>query len=189
VQLAQVLKGRNIEVLIADGDWRRLKEARLADIPIYYGELLSEDAEFSLEHHAYDALLAATGNPAYNALVCNQFSEALGRARTYTLHPDEEGMPYRRRLSRVLKGREWAPDRLTLEKLEALFGQGWRFRISRIGKTPEGNEIMAPAESETLMVLGMITRGGQLRLFSKKDKLALKSEGAYVLFMEKVENP
>lgn len=189
VQLAEVLRGRKIDVLIADGDWRKLKDARLADIPTYYGELLSEDAEFSVEYHAYDALLAATPSAAYNALLCNQFSEVMGRARTYTLHPDEEGMPYRRRLARVLKGREWVPDHLTLERLNTLFGSGWRFRISRIGKTPEGKDILAPEESETLIVLGMITRSGILRLFSKKDRPALRAEGAYVLFMEKVESP
>ncbi|MCB1538486.1 MAG: sodium:proton antiporter [Rhodospirillales bacterium] len=189
VQLAEVLRARGIDVLIADGDWRRLQAARLSDIPVYYGELLSENAEAAVEHHAYDALLAATPNPAYNALLCGQFADVMGRARLYTLHPDEEGVALRHRLARMLKGREWAPDRLTLDRLESLYAEGWRFRTSRIGKAPDGDEIKVPVESETLMVVGVIGRNGNLRLFSRGERAAPRTEGAYALFMEKQDHP
>ena len=46
---AKALKDQDVEVLLVDGAYHRLKPARMEGIDIYYGEILSEHAEHTLE--------------------------------------------------------------------------------------------------------------------------------------------
>jgi len=43
IQLAQTLKSRDIDVLIADKNYYALKQARLADVQTYYGEIIGRN--------------------------------------------------------------------------------------------------------------------------------------------------
>src|SRR5690606_31013336 len=45
VQLAELLKSRDVPVMMVDHDWYSLRRSRLANLPLYWGEILSEDAE------------------------------------------------------------------------------------------------------------------------------------------------
>src|SRR5690606_25081891 len=58
LQLAEVLKSRDVPILLVDNKFTTLKEARMSGIPTYYGELLSDEAEFALDFVKYNSLLA-----------------------------------------------------------------------------------------------------------------------------------
>ncbi len=81
--LATALKKMDIPVLIADSNWRRLKAIRLQDHDVFYGEVLSEAADYRLDHNHFSSLIALTSNDAYNALVCMEFGPELGRHRVF----------------------------------------------------------------------------------------------------------
>ncbi|MGZ5922491.1 MAG: cation:proton antiporter, partial [Rhizomicrobium sp.] len=68
IVLAETLKSLNVEVLIADTSWWRLKPARSGAIPVYYGEILAEVAEHKLDYSRYGELIAASESDAYNTL-------------------------------------------------------------------------------------------------------------------------
>jgi NhaP-type Na+/H+ or K+/H+ antiporter len=56
VDLAQQLQEIDVPVLITDTDWHELRLARQGQVPLHYGEILSEDAEFKLELSIYGEL-------------------------------------------------------------------------------------------------------------------------------------
>jgi CPA1 family monovalent cation:H+ antiporter len=68
--LAQTLKTLNVDVVVTDGSYQRLKPIRMDGIKVYYGEILSEHAQHELEDEHLSFLLCATDNHYYNALVC-----------------------------------------------------------------------------------------------------------------------
>jgi hypothetical protein len=94
--------------MLVDDDRASLGKARLSDIPVYYGELLSEEAEFTLEFSQYDTLIAATPNPAYNALLCEKFGYEYGMERVFRIAPDDGDMAKRRQMSSSVYGRPLA---------------------------------------------------------------------------------
>src|SRR5690606_24555413 len=47
--LASALHRFGVDVLLVDGAYARLKAARMEGTPVYYGEILSDHAEHSLE--------------------------------------------------------------------------------------------------------------------------------------------
>lgn len=133
--LAKALRDMNIGVLIADTNWRRLRAARLDGHNTYFGEVLSENADYSLDHSKFNYLIAATPNDAYNALVSVEFAPELGRHRVFQImnndadgDTDDEGIAYTSR-GRTLTSRGRSFDALTRD-----WWNGWRFRVTKLSE-------------------------------------------------------
>jgi NhaP-type Na+/H+ or K+/H+ antiporter len=156
--LAVALHEQEVPVLVADSSWHRLRSARLAGVPVWFGELLSEEAEVSLETGGLSTLLAATGNDAYNALVCAHFAPELGRQSVFQLAA--EAVPELRRPGPAARGRVAFDEHLHFEDLERGWYQGWTFQASRITEAHGVDEFLSglPAHASPLLVIG--AKGG-----------------------------
>jgi len=128
--LAKALHERDVPVIVADNAWHRLRSARLAGVPVYFGELLSEHAEYALELGAYGNLLAAGNNDAYNALVCAHFAPELGTQKVFQLASGDAADA--RRLSPPARGRIAFSNEVQYEDLQRHWYQGWGFHGTRI---------------------------------------------------------
>ncbi len=132
--LAKALKEMDIGVLVADTNWRRLRGAKLEGHATFYGEVLSENADYRLDHSAFDHLIAATPNDAYNALVCVEFAPELGRHRVFQVASQEidedasDGIAFTSR-GRTLSSRPRSFDALTRD-----WWGGWRFRSTNLSE-------------------------------------------------------
>lgn len=126
IALAQALQAHDIPVTIADSSWHRLRHARLADINVYYGEILSEVSEHHLDLQRFGTLLAVTGNEAYNALVCREFGTEMGRAHVFQLGAAEEDDPHGLALS--VRGVALFDGRLDLNDVLKNHFAGWTFQ-------------------------------------------------------------
>jgi NhaP-type Na+/H+ or K+/H+ antiporter len=153
--LARALHEREVPVIVADNAWHRLRGARLAGAPVYFGELLSEHAEHSLELGAYGNLLAVTNNDAYNALVCAHFAPELGRQKVYQLATDEVAEP--RRPSPAARGRIAFSDDIQYEDLQRHWYQGWGFHSTRISESFGMKDFHAqlPEDAIPILVIGV----------------------------------
>jgi NhaP-type Na+/H+ or K+/H+ antiporter len=119
------------DVLVVDNIWHRLRAPRLAGVPVFYGEILSDKAEATLELTDVGTLLAATPNDAYNALVCASFAPELGRENVFQLpmHSGEESDP--RGVTRTRRGQIAFSEKARYEVLYQNIVRQWRFQ-----KTP-----------------------------------------------------
>jgi len=131
--LAKALKEMDVKVLVADTNWRRLRGARLEGHQTFFGEVLSENADFRLDHSAFNHLIAATPNDAYNALVCVEFAPELGRHRVFQvasqeMDDDDDAIAFTSR-GRTLTSRGRSFDALTRD-----WWGGWRFRSTTLSE-------------------------------------------------------
>lgn len=131
--LAKALRDMNINVLIADTNWRRLRAARLDGHNTYFGEVLSENADYSLDHSQFNHIISATPNDAYNALVSVEFGPELGRNRVFQImnndgEGEDDGIAYTSR-GRTLTSRGRSFDALTRD-----WWNGWRFRVTTLSE-------------------------------------------------------
>lgn len=129
--LAKAMRDMELGVLVADTNWRRLRAARLDGHETFDGEVLSENADYSLDHSAFNHIIAATPNDAYNSLVSVEFGPELGRNRVFQLgtaetDTDEDAIAYTSR-GRTLTSRGRSFDALTRD-----WWNGWRFRITKL---------------------------------------------------------
>ncbi|MEM9168980.1 MAG: sodium:proton antiporter [Pseudomonadota bacterium] len=130
--LAAKLKELDIPVMLADASWRRLRPARLANIPTYYGEILSEVTEHHLDLNRFGTLLALGGNEAHNALVCTDLAPELGRAAIYQVNARGKGEEDRRALSYTLQGKTFLHSGVPLDELLRRHYGGWTYQRTKI---------------------------------------------------------
>ncbi|MDS9468564.1 sodium:proton antiporter [Paracoccus sp. MBLB3053] len=162
-ELAQALEKAEVKVLIADPNRRRLLSARKAGLHYYYGDILSEAAETSVEFIAYNALLSASDNDAYNTLVATDLGPELGRNAIWQVTREKEDVA-RYTLPSQLGGKSIAGGR-TLSQYLALLDEGWSFRTTRL--TDEYRIEAWREASPDAIPLALVTR----------DKLSFISEG------------
>ena len=175
--LAKALKEMDIKVLVADTNWRRLRSARLEGHKTFYGEVLSENADYSLDHSDFNHLIAATPNDAYNALVCVEFAPELGRYSVFQvagqdIEEAEEGIAFTSR-GRTLSTRGRSFDSLTQD-----WWSGWRFRVTNLTEDYKLTDLYEDRGEDTDIILAVRSDGGLDFLQPGQDA---RAEGATVL--------
>ena len=169
--LKQELGGR---VLLVDNSWHRLREARLAGVPVQYGEILSEDMLQGLELAGVGSILAATSNDAYNALVCRHFAAELGREKIFQLPMYVAEESHKRRLvAKPLTGIMAFSEDSQYEELWKRHFQGWKFSKTRITETYRWEDFLADLSGESIPI-GVVLEGGRMVFHAPLDPIKPK---------------
>ncbi len=152
----------NVNVLLVDNSWHRLRDARLAGVSVQYGEILSEGVQQSLELAGVGSLLAATSNDAYNALVCRHFAAEIGRDRVFQLpmYAAEE-THHTRSVAKPLTGVMAFSEDSQYEELWRRHFQGWKFGKTRITETYDWENFLADIPGEAVPI-GILRDAGRL---------------------------
>ncbi|MGH1414493.1 MAG: cation:proton antiporter [Pelagimonas sp.] len=176
VALAQALEKLGLQVLLADPNHAHLRNAREAGVPVYYGDILSEAAEDRLDLVAYDTLISATDNDAYNTLVATDLAPEFGRSHVFQLRRVRETSS-RHALPVTLGGRPIGGDE-TFFELNAKLAEGWVFRTTNL--TEEFTADDWRAQHPQAIPVAVLGKGGGLRLLGPEDTLR-DATGAQVL--------
>ena len=155
VALAQTLHDMNVNVLLSDTSWHNLRPARLAGIPVFYGEILSEFAEESVEIAHVRTVLAATPNDAYNALVCTAIAPEIGQSRVLQLALGGDAEEDPKALARPRRGDVAFDNDADFEKLWRLLVKGWTFSKTRISENYSYADFRRDRPEDALEVLIM----------------------------------
>lgn len=151
-ELARTLHEAGIPVLIVDNSWHRLRVPRLAGVPVYYGELLSDSASEALELNDVGTLLAATSNDAYNAHVCMTFAPYLGQNQVFQL-PMYASANDIKHYSRARRGHQAFGEGAQYEELWRWHMQGWAFRKTGLSESYTYEKYLQDCAEGTLQLI------------------------------------
>lgn len=157
--LARALKDMDISVLVADTNWRRLRGARLEGHATFYGEVLSENADYSLDHSAFNHLIAATPNDAYNALVCVEFAPELGRHRVFQVSGQDGADESEDSIAFTSRGRMLSTRSRSFDSLTRDWWSGWRFRVTRLTEDYSLADLYEARGDDTDIILSVRSDG------------------------------
>lgn len=163
--LAQALKGAGVPVLVTDPNHGHLVRARSAGVPVFYGDILGEAAEHSVEILRYQTVIAASDNDAYNTLVATDLAPEFGRSNIWQIGRARGGQA-RHALPSQLGGRVFGEAR-TQEEFEAMLDEGWTFRVTRL--TEEFGHDKWREKRPNAVLLGRLAANGAFS-FVKEDK-------------------
>ena len=166
-ELGATLKAAEVPVLLTDPNHAHLIRPRANGLRTFYGDILAEAAEDSVELIAYGTLLAATDNDAYNTLVATDLAPEMGRDAVWQVARARDDRP-RHALPVQLGGRPFGEAR-SFEELERLMREGWRFRATRL--TAEYTiDDWKERRPEAIPIL-RIKPSGELRFIRNRDSL------------------
>ncbi|MEM8749134.1 MAG: sodium:proton antiporter [Pseudomonadota bacterium] len=173
--LAQTLKEAKAPVLLADSNWNHLRDARLGDIPNFFGEILSETAHHSVSFNRYAHLITATDNDAYNAMVCTTFGPEMGRGNVFQIGTGKDETE-RQALSFTLGGRPIFQPGRTYDTLNEQLADGWQFQTTQLTDAFGFSEYLDSRSSETRIIC-WIRENGEIRFRSvNKDAEPVKGD-------------
>ncbi len=184
--LAKALKDMDIPVLVADTNWRRLRSARLEGFAVFYGEVLSENADHRLDHAAFGHLIAAGPNDAYNSLVCVEFAPELGRHRVFQISGQEADEADAGAIMFTARGRTLATHGRTFDTLTRDWWSGWRFRSTTLTEAYTIEDFLEE-RGEDIDILIAKRPDGTLDFLQPGRKT--KAEGSTILSFGAVLNP
>lgn len=184
--LGQRLKEADLPVLIADQAWAALREARQAGVSTFYGEILSETAEHSIDFSPYGKLVAGTVNDSYNTLVCTDFAPEIGRSNVYQIYPLRDLGSERLAVSHTLGGQPLFTSDLTGLEIRRRMSAGWRVKVTKI--TEQFGLDEALTENGEAVLLGVIRPKGALDFAQPEKKLELGPGDRAILFARPSSN-
>ncbi|WP_411817925.1 cation:proton antiporter [Hyphococcus sp. DH-69] len=167
--LAAKLQDMEVPVTVADTSWRRLKPVRLANVPTYYGEILSEVTEHHVDLNRFGYLLALGGNEAHNALVATDLAPELGRAAIFQVNARGKDEEDRKALSYTLQGRTFLHSAAALDELMRRHYSGWVFQRTRLSEEYPPEQYKKDLNPEAEIVL--VVRKGTLIFASPEAKV------------------
>jgi len=182
--LGAALKELEIDVLMVDGAYHRLRDARMAGLDTYYGEILSEHAEHTLETQHLSHVLCATENDFYNALVCKAVGPQFGRHRTFQLATPRSSGEELWHLTLQQRGYFAFDPGASFDVLHQRLAEGWTVQATRLsaqfGWAELTDRLGAPLEQWIL--LGALTPAGAFRLYSKEQHFKLAAGWTAIYF-------
>jgi len=134
VTLAAKLMELDVPVMVADSSYRQLRPARLANVPTYYGEILSEVTEHHVDLNRFGYLLALGGNEAHNALVSTDLAPEMGRAAIFQISARGKDEENRQALSYTLQGRTFLHSGAPLDELLRRHYGGWVYQRTKLSE-------------------------------------------------------
>ena len=158
--LAKALKEMDVKVLVADTNWRRLRGARLEGHATFYGEVLSENADYRLDHSAFNHLIAATPNDAYNALVCVEFAPELGRHRVFQVTSGDNDEDDADTIAFTSRGRTLTSRGRSFDSLTRDWWGGWRFRSTTLSEEYTLDDLYKDRGDDLDLILAKKPEGG-----------------------------
>ena len=129
--IGRALREAGYPVLMVDINHDNVQAARLDGIPVYHGNILSEQTQEEMALDGIGRLLALTPNDEVNALATLQYAEVFGRKESYQLIPRRIATTGEQQ-PQSLQGRYLFGCDLTFERLNKLFADGYRPKATKI---------------------------------------------------------
>ncbi|HZX23065.1 MAG TPA: sodium:proton antiporter [Woeseiaceae bacterium] len=181
IELARTLQALKVNVLVADSSWHNLRAARLAGVPVFYGDILSEFAEESVELAHVRTVLAATSNDAYNALVCTQIAPEVGQRHVFQLPMGAETEDDPKAIARPRRGNVAFDKDAVFERLWRLYVRGWGFYKTKLSENYSYSDFLSERPEDAMQVI-LLDSDGDVDLFSVQHELEPKPGDTIVYF-------
>jgi NhaP-type Na+/H+ or K+/H+ antiporter len=173
--VSKALVDQGVQVLVADDDWPDVQAARMAGLPVWYGDPLSEHAERTLPLDGLGRLFAMSTRREHNSLACVRYRPEFGRHRVYRLRVREvaaDGDRRREQSDLIRADRLFGAD-VTLGAFERKLDAGWRIKSTRLSET-FGLDAFRGTHGADALVLFCVDEQGRLRVASESRRLEAK---------------
>ncbi|MGE7666822.1 cation:proton antiporter [Ureibacillus composti] len=168
--LAEAIQSFDKPALIMDREWGRLYKARQLNIKTAVGDILSEHTEFSVDLTPYETLIAASGEDAYNALICHRFLPEYGREHIYQT-PMHTGDPSD--YSKSLGGKTFLDHGYDIHTLNRLVDEGYTIRKTTLTEQYTYSDYEEDQKSQTTIPLFAVDQDNNLFFLEDNKKRSL----------------
>lgn len=174
--LATVLKQHDFRVLLADAGWENISRARMAGLPTYFGNPISEHADRHLDLVGIGQMLAVSNREEFNVNAVMHYRLDLGAQRVFALqiHSGErisaQWKVADKDRGQILFGRD-----ITYARLYALLDQGGQITVTALTEIFTASHWQEQLTARQGVALFAIDRKKNLHIFGPQQSFTLGS--------------
>lgn len=130
-QLAQTLVAKDIPVVLSDTSWENIRAARMENLPVYYGNPVSEHAENNLDLSGVGNMLAISPYKQLNTLATYHYLDLLDEGHVFGFSEGEqEQRASHQSAEKYVRTRNQFSESVSFAKLASLTSQGASFKVT-----------------------------------------------------------
>ena len=162
IAIARHFHELGLPVIVADPDWRSIREARLAGLGTYFGHPVSEQADRQLDLVGIGMLLALSRDASLNLLASLRYKAEFGSRHVFMARPerDEEGGEMSAHVD--LRGRLLFRPGWTMARLNDLLERGGAIIRHRLAAEDELKAVLARCGGEDRLLF-VVAEEGSIR--------------------------
>ncbi|MCL1142445.1 cation:proton antiporter domain-containing protein [Shewanella gaetbuli] len=166
-ELASQLLAKNIKVILADSNWDSIRQARMENIPVYFGNPASEHATNYMDLSGIGRVLVMSPYRQLNPLVSFHFQDLFSTDKVYGLNNNEANTGSgRHQLSEsYLKRLCLFGENVSYAKIASLMAKGAVLKVTNITEN-FSYEKFRQRYGETAMPLVYITKDAKLHIIT-----------------------
>ncbi|CAB0149493.1 K(+)/H(+) antiporter NhaP2 [Pseudidiomarina piscicola] len=132
-RIAKALKEQNLQVLLADTNWENIKQARMENLAVYFGNPTSDHAENNMDLTGIGRVLILSPYKQLNPVVALHFMDWFSSNKIFGLPSNEHEAPARNQLSESYRERlKLFGKGVTFSKLASLSFQGAQMKTTNL---------------------------------------------------------
>ncbi|WP_026376650.1 cation:proton antiporter [Aestuariibacter salexigens] len=186
--LGKELKKQGINVCLADTNWDAIRQARMLELPVYYGNPISEHASLNLDMSGIGKVLVVSPYRQLNPLVTFHFEHALGKGSTLGLSTREQSQrPSHQVSSDYAQKLCLFDDDATYGALSGKVSRGATLKTTRLTESFSFDDYLN-TYGESALCLVAIDPHAKTYVFTSNHDLKPKAEWKVISLIEAEEN-
>ncbi|MBR9727240.1 cation:proton antiporter [Shewanella intestini] len=174
-ELAKILQDKDIGVLLADTNWDNIRQARMANLPVYFGNPASEHAETYMDLSGIGRVLVLSPYRQLNPLVSFHFQDLLGQKNVFGLTNTDSSSARHQLSEAYLQRLGLFGDNISYAKIATIMAKGGVLKVTNLTESFTIDDFKK-RYGETAIPLLYITRTSKVRVISLEHNQALPTD-------------
>ncbi|MEC7815081.1 MAG: sodium:proton antiporter [Pseudomonadota bacterium] len=130
--IAKALKKHEIPIMLTDTNWENVRQARMDNLPVYFGNPVSEHAATHMDLTGIGNLLILSPYKHMNSLATYHFIDWFGDDAVFALSEGDQDQRARLQTAGKVQRTRGLFDRVSYAKLASLVSQGYAIRTTQL---------------------------------------------------------
>ncbi|MEQ9545780.1 MAG: sodium:proton antiporter [Marinobacter sp.] len=176
--IAAALKKYEVPVTLADTNWENIRQARMNNLPVYFGNPVSEHASTHLDLTGIGNLLVISPYKHMNSLATYHFLDWFGKDSVFTLAEGDPEQKARHQTAEKIQMTRGLFDGVSYAKLASLVSQGYTVKTTQLSDEFSYEDFLEKYHHQTLVLFVFDSKG---RVSPVLDMEPIKPENDWIL--------
>ncbi|GGE66912.1 sodium/hydrogen antiporter [Streptosporangium jomthongense] len=160
--IAQALKKHEVPVALADTNWENVRQARMDNLKVYFGNPISEHASTHLDLTGIGNLLVISPYKHMNSLATYHFLDWFGDHSVFSLSEGDQDQKARHQTAEKIQMTRGLFDGVSYAKLASLASQGYSIKTTQLSEEYGYNDFLAKYKGKAIVLF----------VFDSKDRIS-----------------
>ena len=185
--IAQALKKHDVPVVLADTNWENVRQARMDNLQVYFGNPVSEHASTHLDLTGIGRLLVISPYKHMNSLATYHFLDWFGSQCVFSLAEGDQDQKARHQTAEKIQATRGLFGGVSYAKLASLASQGYTVKTTQLSEAFSYEDFLKEYQHQAL-ILFVVSGKGHVTPVRKVEELS-PEEGSVLISLVPPQAP